>query len=260
MLILLPPSEGKAAPTRGKVLDLAGLSFPELSTARAEVLDAVAALSERDDAAEVLGLGPSLIGEIDRNAHLRQAATARVDRIYTGVLYDALDLGTVEAAAHRRATRWLAVTSSVFGLVRPADRIPAYRLPGGTTLPTLPGHGGVAAHWRKVLGPVVDAAAGSGLVVDLRSSVYAGFWRPEPEHSAQVASVRVLHETGGRRTVVSHFNKATKGRIVRAVLERGTDARTPEAFANLLGELGWVVETGAPGRYGLPLDVIVHEL
>ena len=40
MLILLPPSEGKTTPRRGKPLDLGGLSFPELEPHRAEVLDA----------------------------------------------------------------------------------------------------------------------------------------------------------------------------------------------------------------------------
>ncbi|MFP5407571.1 MAG: peroxide stress protein YaaA, partial [Gammaproteobacteria bacterium] len=57
--------------------------------------------------------------------------TARADRVYSGVLYEALDLTSLDAAARRRATSWLAVTSGLFGLLRPADRIPAYRLSGG---------------------------------------------------------------------------------------------------------------------------------
>ena len=56
MLILLPPSEGKAVPRRGRPLDLAGLSFPDLSPAREQVLDALVDLAHRDDAAR--GAGP----------------------------------------------------------------------------------------------------------------------------------------------------------------------------------------------------------
>jgi hypothetical protein len=41
VLILLPPSEGKAAPRRGKPLDLAVLSSPELTTARTTLLSAL---------------------------------------------------------------------------------------------------------------------------------------------------------------------------------------------------------------------------
>jgi hypothetical protein len=102
--------------------------------------------------------------------------------------------------------------------------------------------------------------AGSGLLVDLRSSTYAAFWRPADELAKRVVTVRVLHEVDGRRQVVSHFNKATKGRMVRAVLEDGRDPRTPAAFARLLDDLGWHVELGTAGRSGTPLDVVVQEL
>jgi hypothetical protein len=75
-----------------------------------------------------------------------------------------------------------------------------------------------------------------------------------------VVTVRVLHEVDGRRQVVSHFNKATKGRLVRALLEDGRDARTPPAFATLLTDLGWQVETGPVSKHGRQLDVVVREL
>jgi cytoplasmic iron level regulating protein YaaA (DUF328/UPF0246 family) len=74
-------------------------------------------------------------------------------------------------------------------------------------------------------------------------------------------SVRVLHESGGRRSVVSHFNKATKGRIVRALLEDRRDApATPAGLADRLRSLGWKVEDGERGRRGTRLDVVVAEL
>ena len=77
--------------------------------------------------------------------------------------------------------------------------------------------------------------------------MYAAFWRPGPD-CRRVATVRVLHETSGKRKVVSHFNKATKGRIVRALLEDGADPRTPARLAEALRDLGWTVEVGAPAQ------------
>jgi len=71
----------------------------------------------------------------------------------------------------------------------------------------------------------------------------------------RTATVRVLHEHQGRRKVVSHFNKATKGRIVRALLEAGVDPRTPARLAEALRDLGWPVEL-----HGDRLDVVVSEL
>ena len=75
--------------------------------------------------------------------------------------------------------------------------------------------------------------------------MYAAFWRPPAELARRVATVRVLHEVAGKRQVVSHFNKATKGRIVRALLEDGANPRTPARLAETLRDLGWTVEVGA---------------
>ncbi len=252
MLILLPPSEGKTAASRGKPLDLAALSFPELSTARQAAVEALVAISGSPEAASVLGVPPSQPELLERNRRLLSAPTARADRVYTGVLYDALGLGDLSSAAKRRAGSRVAVTSALFGLVRPGDRIPAYRLSGDARLPGLPGTGSVAGHWREHLGPVLTGTVGRGLLVDLRSTSYAAFWRPA---GVRTATVRVLHEVAGRRQVVSHFNKATKGRLVRDLLEDGADPRTPQALAAAWERLGWTVELD-DGR----LDVVVSEI
>ena len=254
MLILLPPSEGKSAPRRGKPLDLGSLSFPVLHEARAEVLEALVALCSDGtaDAASVLGLGPTQAEEVARNAGLPTAPTARADQVYSGVLYEALDLASLDGGARRRATGRLAITSGLFGLLRPADRVPAYRLSGSVSLPGL---GPVARHWGRHLAPAVEEAAGDSLVVDLRSGGYAPFWKPTGTIARRVVTIRVLHEVGGQLKVVSHFNKATKGRLVRDLLVDGSTPRSPRRLAELLGDLGWKVEA-SDGR----LDVVVTDL
>jgi uncharacterized protein len=260
VLILLPPSEGKRAPRRGRPLDLTTLSFPALRADRAAVLDALVELCTVEPpevAAGVLGLGPTQTGEVALDARLRQAPTARADRVYSGVLYAALGLDTLAGPARRRATAWLVVTSGLLGLVRPADRIPAYRLSGGVSLPGL---GTVSTYWSSRLDAAVRETAGGGLVVDLRSSTYAAFWRPGRDLARRVVTVRVVHDMGGTRAVVSHLNKATKGRIVRALLEDGATPRSPSGFAEQLTSLGWKVEAGPERRHGVALDVVVSDL
>lgn len=270
VLILLPPSEGKAVGRRGKPLDLASLSFPELTAGRSEVLDALATLCGAVDsstpiqneliveqAATTLGLGPTQLDQVALNAGLRTAPTLRADRLYSGVLYDALDVASLPADARRRATRWIAITSSLFGLVRLTDALPSYRLSGGTNLPGL---GSVASHWRHHLGPSIEAGVGKGLLVDLRSSTYAAFWRPSPPLAVRTATLRVLHDVNGQRKIVSHFNKATKGRLVRSLVLDAATPKSPAGLAEHLSELGWHVEIGEPTKAGTPLDVIVTGL
>jgi cytoplasmic iron level regulating protein YaaA (DUF328/UPF0246 family) len=258
VLILLPPSEGKTAAVRGKPLALGDLRLPVLNPARTQVIDALVELcsTRPDEAVDVLGIPKTQPELVDANAHLVEAPTARADRIYTGVLYDALSPATLSPGAKRRATSRVMVTSSVFGLVGLADRIPAYRLSGDTTLPGL---GGVQSHWRAHLGPGITEALGDGLLVDLRSGTYAAFWRPE-EVAARTATVRVLHEHNGQRKVVSHFNKATKGRLVRALLESGANPRNPAKLADAFRDLGWTVEIGPTTKTGTQLDIVVAEI
>jgi cytoplasmic iron level regulating protein YaaA (DUF328/UPF0246 family) len=259
VLILLPPSEGKSAPRRGKQLSFEALDFPELVDARTTMLESLVELcvTDPETAAGVLGLGPTQLDHVRHNARLLTAPTARADRIYTGVLYDALALDSIDAAARRRATRRLVIMSSLFGMVRPNDPIPSYRLSGDTNLP---GTGVVGSYWRTHLGPVLGEAAGTGLVIDLRSSTYASFWRPDPSAARRVATVRVLHQVGDRRTVVSHFNKATKGRIVRDLLTDGGTPGTPARLAEQLRDLGWTVEVQDATRTGQQHDVVVEEI
>ncbi|OQR65550.1 hypothetical protein B6E66_03135 [Streptomyces maremycinicus] len=262
MLVLLPPSEGKASSGRGAPLQPEALSLPGLGAAREAVLDELVELcaADEDKAREVLGLSEGLRGEVAKNTLLRTAGARPAGEIYTGVLYDALGLASLDAAAKRRAARSLLVFSGLWGAVRVTDRIPSYRCSMGVKLPAL---GAVAAHWRAPMASVLPEAAGNGLVLDLRSAAYAGPWKPKGEVAGRTASVRVLHAP--TRKVVSHFNKATKGRIVRSLLTAGIAPAGPAELVEALRDLGYVVEEKAPAKAkaattAWTLDVLVDEV
>ena len=259
MLVLLPPSEGKAASGRGAPLKPEGLSLPGLADARAAVLDELVELCAADEekAREVLGLSEGLRGEVAKNAELRTAGARPAGELYTGVLYDALDLASLDAAAKKRAARSLLVFSGLWGAVGVADRIPSYRCSMGVKLPGL---GALGAYWRGPMAEVMPEAAGSSLVLDLRSSAYASAWKPKGAVAERTATVRVLHAP--TRKVVSHFNKATKGRIVRSLLEAGSAPAGPAELVDVLRGLGYVVEVEEPTKAGRPwsLDVLVDEI
>lgn len=265
MLVLLPPSEGKAASGRGAPVKLESLSLPALTEAREAVLGELVELcaGDEDKAREVLGLSEGLRGEVAKNAGLRTAGARPAGEIYTGVLYDALDLASLDTAAKRRAGRSLLVFSGLWGAVHVTDRIPSYRCSMGVKLPGL---GALAAYWREPMAAALPEAAGDGLVLDLRSSAYAAAWKPKGEVAGRTATVRVLHsqivDGVEKRSVVSHFNKATKGRIVRSLLTAGAAPKDPAELVEALRDLGYVVEAEAPARAGKAwaLDVVVSEI
>jgi uncharacterized protein len=260
MLILLPPSEGKTQPSRGPSLRMSALSFPELMPTRDGVLSALERLSTgpASKARRVLGISAKQDAELERNGRIRTSPTAPASEVYSGVLYEALGLASLSAAARRRAATDIIIASALFGLMRVTDRIPAYRLSADTTLPRV---GRLAAAWRDPQQAAITAASGRGIVVDLRSSAYVGLGPVPSTLCDRAASVRVLQERAGRRMVVSHHNKATKGRLVRALLGV-PQARTIEGLATSIEALGYGVELQRPKREGIPptLDVIVSEL
>jgi cytoplasmic iron level regulating protein YaaA (DUF328/UPF0246 family) len=144
------------------------------------------------------------------------------------------------------------VASALFGLVRPGDHIPAYRLSSTVTLPRL---GTVAGVWRPRLGPALERLVDDGLLMDLRSGSYVNLHRPVGDLASRTATIRVLHQQDGVRKVVSHFNKAMKGRMVRQLLECGARPADVGELRDALGDLGWTVE-----RDGNRLDVVVASL
>ncbi|MDG5804314.1 peroxide stress protein YaaA [Streptomyces ossamyceticus] len=259
MLVLLPPSEGKAPSAGGAPLKLESLSLPALTEAREAVLGELVELcaGDEDKAREVLGLSEGLRGEIAKNAELRTAGARPAGQIYTGVLYDALDLASLDTAAKKRAARSLLVFSGLWGAVRVTDLIPSYRCSMGVKLP---GVGALGTHWRTPMASALPEAAADGLVLDLRSSAYAGAWKPKGEIAGRTATVRVLHAP--TRKVVSHFNKATKGRIVRGLLSAGAAPKGPAQLVEALRDLGYVVEVEPPAGAGKAwtLDVLVTEV
>lgn len=228
MLILLPPSETKTAPASGAPIDPAALSFPALAPARERVLAELAAASARADALDVLGVGERLRPEVERNTRLGSEPAAAALRVYSGVLYDALDPAGLTGQQRTAAADSLVVVSALWGAVRPQDRIPAYRLSMGAELPRL---GRLPAFWRRHLPTVLDAAAGDGLVVDCRSAAYAAAWRAPREHTV---GVKVVRERAGRRTVVSHMAKHTRGLLARHLVERAAAGRRPGTPQELL--------------------------
>ena len=201
MLVLLPPSQGKASPDRGRRVGLSTLAYPRLRESRERLIDAV---------------DPSL----------RAAPAIPAAELYTGVLFAALNLADLPWEG-------VLISSALWGVVRPGDRIPAYRL-DMSAKPA--GIGGLAAYWR---GPLRAALPDRGLVLDMRSGSYGAAWRPR---RATHLAVRGFTEgPDGSRTVITHMAKRVRGEVARLVIQAG-GAERPEEVAEIATAGGLRVE------------------
>jgi cytoplasmic iron level regulating protein YaaA (DUF328/UPF0246 family) len=177
------------------------------------------------DAPALLGVSASLGEDIAHNVRLDSAPAVSVADLYTGVLYGALNLRSMDPATRRRANRWLVVISALYGALRLTDKIPPYRLSMSVNLDIL---GPLASVWRTPLAAVLPVAAGRGLIVDCRSNTYAAAWSPQEALATRWVQVRVPDAT--------HMAKHTRGLVARYLCEAGVDARTAGALRRIVAQ------------------------
>lgn len=235
MLFLIPPSEGKTAAAKGSKLNLKKLPFPTLSDKREQLIDALEHLSRNQPkkAAEILELGPTQLDLLTLNSTLRTQASAPAIDIYTGVLFDHFGYSTLTAPNKERAHNCILIASALFGFVRPDSPIPAYRLSGSTVLPSI---GPLSKFWKPELSATIEGL-GSELVIDMRSGTYSKLAPISKGDS--VIDLKVMTRVNGVLKSVTHFNKATKGDILRASLQSSlkvpTSAQAAEKYFCRLG-------------------------
>lgn len=231
MLILLPPSEAKRpGGGPGTRLDLDGLRFRGLTEQRRTVLRAVRELA-RDIPASLraLGLAPDRAAEAEKNLAVESSPVMPAVLRHSGVLFDALDPGSLPEPALELLGRCVVVHTALLGPVGALDAIPDYRLSAGSRLPGLP----LGRLWRDAVR--AELSRTEGLVIDARSRAYAALGAAPP--GALPLEV-VAEGPGGTRRALNHFNKKAKGELVRALALGG------DPGLGLEGLLEWAPAAG----------------
>lgn len=221
-LILLPPSEGKSAGGDGPAWSPGSMSV-DLDDQRARVMAGLRQAMRANVAArgKLLGVkGAALAAATAANRELATAPTAPAIERYSGVLYGALEAGTLDRPARDRLDRSVLIVSGLWGLVAPADPIPDYKLKMGASLPGLDK---LSTWWRPAIDEALDARLGTRrrVVWNLLPNEHDAAWSGISEDSRhRVCSVRFLEPgRNGELVAVSHWNKLLKGALVRFLLE-----------------------------------------
>ncbi len=226
MLILLPPSEGKNTVHKGKPVSLTSLSFgKELNPTRKKTLAA-------------LGLG------------LVKAPSAKAIDVYSGVLYQALDYHNLNSAAQKRAQKSIIIISALFGALKLTDSIPTYKLDMAKSLPKL---GSLNALWKPIVTKALENIK-TDLIVDCRSSTYQGVWTPDLK---KTVAIRVFAEKSGKRTVVTHMSKKTRGDVTKFLVMQTKNPKTAQELQKLVAKAFKCELVKPEDKKSWLLDVIV---
>lgn len=255
MRILLPPSAGKTTKKSTNHLQLEKLWQAEhLTQTRRQLIDDVQNTALLADAAQIFKLGPKNAHEISQNLEIHDAPALAAWQLYDGVLYEAAKFAQIFSSgalaqggqgqagqsqdAQRRGGQQQVdqyqtdqpqggqqqveeltlVFSALFGPVRLTDLITPHRLSGSVKLP---GQGTVASIWSKPLKELLAQQLSGHVVVDLRSAEYGAMYRPARGGDCLTLNIAVakVNPATGKRSVVSHWAKHTRGLLAGALLE-----------------------------------------
>ena len=137
--------------------------------------------------------------------------------VYSGVLYQELDFDSLNSTAKSRAEKSILIFSAAYGVVKIDDLISSYKFKP------------VAKFWRATLDEAL-ADISDELIVDCRSSTYQSMWVPDPENTV---AIRVFTLVGGKKKVITHMSKKTRGEVARYLLN-GSAPKSPLELFKLL--------------------------
>jgi cytoplasmic iron level regulating protein YaaA (DUF328/UPF0246 family) len=213
VIVLLPPSEGKAVGGRGTWTYGVG-AFGHLATRRQQVAEAVVAdLGRR---AKLFGTeGPLADRAADAALALAAGAAPAMPawRRFTGVVWEHLAPGDLPPVSRRR----ILVPSAQLGLVRADDQVPDFRLKFSVSLG---GVGRLDRWWRPA---VTEALARTrGPIVDLLPNEHAAAVDLDAFGRRRIVRVSFVAPDGAG--AAGHAAKAVKGVLARAILLGGLEA------------------------------------
>lgn len=219
LVLLLPPSEGKASGGAGRWRPTSGTFGRRLGDARRQV---ITALGATDLGPKQLGVSGDLLARALGAAAAIGAGTARAlpaHERFTGVVWEHLDPMTLDDEARRRVL----VPSALLGLVAASDPVPDHRLKFDVSLA---GIGRLDRFWRPHLTEALRARP-AATFVDLLPN----------EHRAAVDLDQLVTRPRKHRVVRTtfagaggHDAKAVKGELARHLLDHGLGAEAVAGF------------------------------
>lgn len=266
--ILMPSAEGKAPggnPLAPDMFDYRSSNtfnyFSELNAERRALINALQAeIQAGDDETleKLFGVkGDTLQDAVDANLSIYNSPLmAAIDRYGPGVMYQAMDFAGLPTGAQRRLLENGVIFSGLFGLLRPDDLIPNYRLKMDASVGAL---GKASRYWRPFVSEQLNTLLADKVVWNLLPGAHEDAWE-DAESYSRMYRLKFFKEVDGERKPVSHGVKELRGALVHYIVTElvtdvedligwdAPDGYEPDFEASELGEKGgMVVMVSSPG-------------
>ncbi|MGB3543960.1 YaaA family protein [Rubrivirga sp.] len=231
--ILLPSAEGKASggnPLAPDMFDYRSSNtfnyFSDLNPERRALIKALQKQVRNADEAELEKLfgvkGATLEEAVEVTGDVfKSPLMASVDRYGPGVLYTAMDFAGLPTGSQRRLLENGVIFSGLFGLLRPDDLIPNYRLKMDAKVGDL---GRVGSYWKEPLSAALNKLVTGHAVWNLLPGVHESAWDDEETYARMIRVKFYKQDESGERTAVSHGVKELRGSLVAFIVNETADS------------------------------------
>lgn len=201
MKIILSPSKGKQQLQEEKG---EALLFPEITQ---EILSLVQNLSKEELGKKLSLKGQALDDLYDFYGSYDRAPQSPAYKVYDGVAFRALGLGSLGPEDFQYGQDHLLILSALYGCIKPLTAIKAYRLDMNNSL------GGPSLYklWQEAINGYVE---GEDYIFNLASKEYSKILKDK-----SLINFEFLDFTKGQWRVVSHNAKHMRGRMARYIIE-----------------------------------------
>ncbi len=218
--ILLPPSEGKnpgGNPFAPDMFDYRSSStfnyFSDLNPERRKLINVLQEVIEKGEGLEALfGVkGDNLEEALESNLTIFKAPLmSALDRYSPGIMYKSMDFAGLPTGAQRRLLENAIIFSGLFGLLRPDDLIPNYKLKIDASLPEL---GKMSKYWRPYISPLLNETLKDHIVWNLLPQAHRDAWDNEHTYT-QMVEVNFFDLVDGELKALTHGVKPLRGQLV----------------------------------------------
>lgn len=168
---------------------------------------------------------------------------------FAGDTYQGLEAGSLDEDEMAWAQDHLRILSGLYGVLRPLDKIQAYRLEMGSKLKTRRGKN-LYDYWRDQLSKALNQQAaeiGTDVLVNCASQEYFGAVAPKALKLRVITPVFMEDKGNAAPKIVSFFAKKARGAMARYIIQkRLTD---PESLIEFdTGGYAYQPEMSAPDR------------
>ena len=200
------------------------------------------------DLSSLMGISPKL-SELNwsRNQDFQKIDSKEKEAIFAfnGDVYDGIDANTINTSNHEKLQNSLRILSGLYGILKPFDKIKAYRLEMGTKI-SINGSKNLYDFWKEnVTKSLVNELNENDIIVNLASNEYFSVI-DQSLISNTIVNPQFKDFKNGKLKIISFYAKKARGLMTRFLIDNEINSLSDIESFNSSGYMFSQNETSNP--------------